>query len=136
MRHAITFSSGLLFAFGLALGGMLDPARVIGFLDVFGSWDPSLAFVMAGAVGVNMMAYRWIRRRARPLFAETFALPIACAIDRRLVVGSAVFGVGWALSGYCPGPALTNLATGSATAIGFVIAMAAGMAVGQLSRVR
>ncbi|TPV95976.1 MAG: YeeE/YedE family protein [Myxococcales bacterium FL481] len=136
MRWLVAFISGVGFAVGLAVGGMLDPHRVLGFLDVLGRWDPTLAFVMAGAWAVNAIAYRVTMRRSLPRFGAAFALPPSRGVDRRLLVGSALFGVGWALSGYCPGPALTNLATGSWTAIGFVVAMAAGMSVGQLSRPR
>ena len=120
------FLSGLLFALGLGLSGMTDPANVIGFLDVGGAWDPSLLFVLGGAVGVTVLAFRFVLRMRRPLLADAFDIPGVRRIDRRLVVGSLLFGIGWGLGGYCPGPALTSLPTLSPEVIVFVIAMVAG----------
>ena len=120
-------AAGLVFALGLGLGGMTDPARVLGFLDVAGAWDPSLALVMAGAVGTHALLRRRVLRRARPILAPTFPALAGTAVDRRLLTGAALFGVGWGLAGYCPGPALISLAGGSAAAPLFVAAMAAGM---------
>ncbi|MBI1404091.1 MAG: YeeE/YedE family protein [Porphyrobacter sp.] len=119
--------SGTLFGAGLALGGMTDPARVRGFLDLFGAWDPTLAFVMGGAVLV--MAIAWIvqRRMARPVFAGSFALPDRSDITLRLVGGSALFGVGWGIAGLCPGPGFASLAIRPGAAALFVAAMLAGM---------
>jgi len=117
--------AGFLFAIGLAVSGMTLPSKVTGFLDITGAWDPSLAYVMGGAVAVYAVAYQLRRRRRRPLFAPTFADAPASPVDARLLVGSALFGVGWGLAGYCPGPALVSLATGSTHAIVFCVAMVA-----------
>ncbi len=125
MKFLISAVSGALFAVGLALGGMLQPSRVVGFLDFFGAWDPTLAFVMLGAVSVNALAFRLTRRRSAPLLDAEFHLPLQTGVSPRLVAGSVVFGVGWALSGYCPGPAVASLASGAPTAAGFVVAMTA-----------
>jgi len=124
------FASGLLFGVGLLLGGMTDPRKVIGFLDVAGAWDPSLAFVMLGAVAVHFVAYRWVRGSASPLFADEFAIPKLRHIDAKLVGGSAVFGVGWGLAGYCPGPGIVSLGAGSRDALVFVVTMLVGMLLG------
>lgn len=120
----LAFGLGLLFAVGLALAGMTDPAKVIAFLDVRGAWDPSLAFVMGGAVGVTFFAFPAILRRARPVVAPRFLLPQAAIVDARLVAGASLFGVGWGLSGLCPGPALVALVTLRADLVAFVVAMA------------
>jgi len=124
-------AAGLLFALGLGLAGMTDPARVVGFLDVAGAWDPSLAFVMAGAVGTHAVLRRAVLRRARPLLAPSFPAFGALRPDARLVTGAALFGVGWGLAGYCPGPAFTSLAAGNAVVPLFVAAMVAGMLLSQ-----
>jgi uncharacterized membrane protein YedE/YeeE len=129
MRIVSAFSSGFVFAVGLGVGGMTQPTRVLGFLDIAGHWDPSLAVVMAGAVIVYGVLFRLIRRRSRPILARTFSLPTRRDVDARLVVGSAIFGLGWGLAGYCPGPAIVTLATGAAPMFVFVAAMVAGMAV-------
>jgi uncharacterized protein len=118
--------AGLLFGLGLWLSGMTDPAKVIGFLDVGGDWDPALAFVMGGAVGVTLLAFPWVLRRSRPVLAASFTLPASSSIDRRLVVGSVLFGIGWGLAGYCPGPAVASLGSGSVVAVAFVGAMLVG----------
>lgn len=118
--------SGALFAVGLALAGMTQPSKVIQFLDVTGNWDPSLAFVMIGGIGVQFLVYKLAGRRSQPWFGSTFALPTRRDITAPLVIGSALFGVGWGLGGFCPGPGLTSLATGSSAAT-FVVAMALGM---------
>jgi len=107
------FSAGLLFGVGLWLSGMTKPEKVIGFLDVFGDWDPSLLGVMLGAIAVHALAYRWVRRRDRSLTGGAFAIPVRGALDAKLFVGSALFGVGWGLSGYCPGPSVVSLITGA-----------------------
>jgi uncharacterized protein len=130
MRSLVAaFVSGVLFAVGLAVSGMTKPSKVIGFLDVFGEWDASLAFVMMGAIAVHLAAGRLILRRRSPLFERSFHLPTRKDIDRRLVVGAAVFGVGWGLGGFCPGPALVTAASGAAAALVFVVGMIAGMKV-------
>jgi uncharacterized membrane protein YedE/YeeE len=133
---ALAVLAGALFALGLALGGMTIPARVTGFLAIGGAWDPGLAFVMIGAIAVHAPLLWLIRWRRAPLLAERFHWPTATAIDARLVAGSAIFGVGWGLSGYCPGPALVSLAAGGAPVAVFVAAMLAGVALGRrLARV-
>ncbi|MBI3249109.1 MAG: YeeE/YedE family protein [Deltaproteobacteria bacterium] len=121
------FLSGAIFACGLAVGGMTQPAKVTAFLDIAGNWDPSLAFVMMGAIMVHAVLYRAIRRRPSPLFAAAFALPVRTDLDARLIGGAALFGVGWGLGGFCPGPAVTSLASGREPVLIFVIAMLAGM---------
>ena len=123
----VAFGSGALFGVGLLVSGMTQPAKVIGFLDVFGAWDPSLAFVMLGAIAVHFVAYRLIRRRASPLLAEKWVLPTRRDIDFKLVAGAAVFGLGWGLAGYCPGPAVVSLASGAPGVVVFTAAMLAGM---------
>lgn len=121
------FISGVIFALGLAISGMTQPAKVTAFLDFTGNWDPSLAFVMIGAIMVHAVLYRVIRRRSSPVLALTFAVPTRSDIDARLLGGAALFGVGWGLGGFCPGPAITSLASGQASVITFVLAMIAGM---------
>lgn len=123
----IPFLSGVIFAVGLGISGMTRPAKVIGFLDFTGNWDPSLAFVMLGAIAVHALGYRLIRRRPAPVFAPAFAVPARRDLDLRLVGGAALFGVGWGLGGFCPGPALTALASGYASVLLFVAAMVVGM---------
>jgi len=129
--YVIALAAGLLFGAGLAISGMFDPAKVLGFLDIAaiasGGWDPSLAFVMVGGLAVTMPAFLYARSRARPLAATQFQKPGATAIDRRLMLGALIFGVGWGLVGYCPGPALAALAFGATGTILFVLAMIAGM---------
>ncbi|MGF1469617.1 MAG: DUF6691 family protein [Sandaracinaceae bacterium] len=122
------FVSGLLFAIGLVLGGMTQPAKVIGFLDVFGDWDPSLLFVMGGAVAVHFVSMRVILRRSAPLRADRFWLPTRKDLDLPLIAGSALFGVGWGLGGYCPGPGIVALGSGSVTALVFVGGLLLGFA--------
>jgi hypothetical protein len=121
--------SGCLFGAGLALAGMVDPGKVLGFLDFAGRWDPSLALVLAGATGTTFLAYRLIFRRHAPLLAPAFSLPAATTIDRSLLLGAALFGIGWGLVGLCPGPAIAVLAYGSMRAVIFVAAMLAGFVV-------
>lgn len=120
------FAAGLLFGVGLCVGGMTNPRKVIGFLDFGGAWDPSLAFVMVGAIAVHYFAYRWVRGSAAPLFADGYAIPRLRQIDVKLVTGSALFGAGWGLGGYCPGPGLVSLGGGRGDALVFVAAMAVG----------
>ncbi len=127
MPGLAAFVAGLLFALGLGLGGMTQPAKVIGFLDVLGPWDPSLALVMCAALATHALTLRLVLRRERPLFAARFLLPTRRDIDGRLVAGAALFGVGWGMVGYCPGPAITALGAGRASALVFVPAMLAGM---------
>jgi len=127
IQIAIAAGAGALFALGLGLGGMTQPSKVLAFLDFGGAWDPSLAFVMLGAVGTHAVAYRLIRGRPTPLFADAFQLPARRDIDWRLIGGTALFGVGWGLGGYCPGPAVVSLAAGSLQPLVFVLMMAVGM---------
>jgi uncharacterized membrane protein YedE/YeeE len=122
------FITGLVFGFGLLLSGMANPAKVLGFLDIAGAWDPSLALVMAGAISVGLVAFSLAGRRTQSLLGEEMRLPPSGRIDRRLLAGSAVFGVGWGLAGFCPGPALVALGMGLEPAAVFVAAMLAGMA--------
>ena len=129
MRLFPAFLSGVLFAFGLAIGGMTDPRKVIAFLDFAGDWDPSLAFVMGGAVLVFSLAIRWSRRRTAPLFGDAFRLPTRRDIDTPLVAGAALFGIGWGLGGYCPGPALVGAMSFQSGALLFTGSMLAGMAI-------
>lgn len=131
-HHAAAFGIGALFAVGLAVSGMTKPSKVSGFLDLAGAWDASLAFVMAGAIGVHLVAYRFAMRRTTPLFDEKFHVPTRKDIDLRLVAGAALFGIGWALAGFCPGPALVSLGSGSVGAFVFVAGMTLGMFVEQL----
>lgn len=119
--------AGLIFAAGLVVSGMAQPAKVIGFLDFSGRWDPTLAFVMLGAVGVTFAATRAAARRSRPLFCDRFVPPGRSAVDLRLVCGSAIFGIGWGLSGFCPGPALVSFGGGAQAALWFVPALVVGM---------
>jgi uncharacterized membrane protein YedE/YeeE len=123
------FIVGLVFGAGLIIAGMTNPAKVQGFLDLAGNWDPSLAFVMGGAILVGLAAFRIAGRRERSLLGEPMRLPTATRIDRRLVLGGLAFGAGWGLAGFCPGPALASLATGGAKAWIFTGAMLAGMVV-------
>ena len=121
------FVAGVIFAIGLAIGGMTQPAKVAGFLDFTGNWDPSLMFVMGGAVMTHAILYRLIRQRPTPLFTATFFVPTRKDIDARLLGGAALFGIGWGLSGFCPGPAITSLASGQTPVLIFVVAMIVGM---------
>ena len=127
----IALATGLLFGAGLAISGMFDPAKVLGFLDLAaiadGAWDPSLALVMVGALAVTLPAFRIARRWRQPIVAPQFQAPTATGIDRKLALGALIFGAGWGLVGYCPGPALAALAFGAVGTIVFALAMAAGM---------
>jgi uncharacterized protein len=118
--------AGLLLGVGLVVAGMTNPAKVIGFLDVTGRWDPSLALVMVGAIGVHFVLLRLILRRPRPLFASTFQKPERTAVDAPLILGAALFGVGWGLGGVCPGPGIVDSAAGSGYALVFTVGMALG----------
>ena len=133
MKSVAAFLSGLLFATGLVISGMTQPAKVIGFLDVFGAWNPTLAFVMIGALSVYTLLFPLVTRRHAPLFAPDFQLPVKKAIDVRLLSGAAAFGVGWGLMGVCPGPVLTVLGVGAPVALVFLVAMGVGMKLAQLS---
>ena len=119
--------AGLVFGFGLLLSGMANPEKVLGFLDLAGRWDPSLALVMAGAIAVGIIAFRVASKRPITFLGKEFSIPANTTIDRRLVVGSLMFGAGWGLAGFCPGPALVALGAGHQKAFVFVLAMVAGM---------
>lgn len=126
---ALPLAAGLLFAVGLVVSGMTQPSKVIAFLDFTGNWDPSLAFVMVGAIGVYVLVHRGlVLRRERPVYAQRFFIPTATAIDARLILGAIIFGAGWGLSGFCPGPALVAFGAGTSAALWFVPAALAGMA--------
>lgn len=126
MKALIALVAGLIFGIGLVLGGMTQPAVVLGFLDVFGEWNPQLLFVMAGAVVTTAIGYRLVCGRARPLLESQFRLPTLRLLDWRLLIGAAVFGVGWGIAGYCPGPALASLTAGAPGLLLFVACMVAG----------
>ncbi|HET9237728.1 MAG TPA: DUF6691 family protein [Oligoflexus sp.] len=121
------FAVGFIFAIGLGVSGMTQPEKVMGFLDVFGNWDPSLMFVMIGAIGVHAVAYRLIRKRSSPLLAGSWHVPTKKDLTPALMIGSVLFGLGWGLAGYCPGPAVTSLASFQFQAWLFVAAMLVGM---------
>ncbi len=126
-RILVPAASGILFGAGLALGGMTNPARVRGFLDVFGDWDPTLAFVMGGAVLVMAIAWRFIPKMAHPLFASGFSLPERSDLTPHLLIGAGLFGIGWGLAGLCPGPGFAILLVAPAEALVFVAALLSGM---------
>ena len=126
-RHAVALLAGLVFGAGLVIAGMTDPGKVLGFLNVFGRWDPSLALVMVGAIGVHFLLLRGIRRLPGPLFGGVFQAPKKTRIDGRLVLGAAVFGVGWGLGGVCPGPGIVDVGAGSGYALVFTACMALGV---------
>jgi uncharacterized membrane protein YedE/YeeE len=128
MAIIINIAAGLVFGVGLIISGMADPAKVLNFLDVTGAWDPSLAFVMGGAIAVALPGYWLVFCRSRPILATHFSLPREHPLDRRLIVGSAMFGIGWGLAGFCPGPAVVSLALGAPGTLVFVPAMLIGIA--------
>ncbi|TVU54151.1 MAG: YeeE/YedE family protein [Arthrospira sp. PLM2.Bin9] len=125
-ENLIVLVSGILFGFGLGLSQMMDRDRVLGFLDVVGVWDPTLIFVLGGAVGVTAIAFRFVLRLPHPLFSNKFYLPTRQDIDPTLIMGAAIFGIGWGIGGYCPGPAITALVLGILNPVLFIIAMIAG----------
>ncbi|MGB0866405.1 MAG: DUF6691 family protein [Granulosicoccaceae bacterium] len=127
MRLAIAFAAGAVFSLGLLVSGMANPAKVINFLDVTGSWDPSLAFVMIGAIAVVFPAFKLIKDDSSPLAAEHFEIPTRRDVDKPLVIGAALFGVGWGLSGYCPGPAVVSVVVAWQPMLAFFPAMLVGM---------
>ena len=132
MRPVLGFFAGLTFGIGLILSGMANPAKVLNFLDIFGAWDPSLAFVMGGALIVTAIGYRLVWTRRKPVFEERFQVPGNRKIDTRLAIGAVLFGIGWGLVGLCPGPAIAALTIGGIKAAGFLAAMALGMVLFQL----
>ena len=128
MRELIAgLSTGFIFGLGLCLSHMTDPAVVQGFLDIAGAWDPTLAFVLAGGIAVTFIGYRFVLRRKQPIWGTKFPPPVSGMIDTSLLSGAAIFGIGWGLAGYCPGPAIVSLASGRRAVILFVVAMLAGM---------
>lgn len=127
MKLLITFLTGLIFGLGLIISGMTNPKKVIGFLDLFGSWDPSLALVMGSAIPITFLAFRWLEKRQKTFFNEGLHLPGTIHINSELMVGSFIFGIGWALAGYCPGPAIVALGSGNLSMLYFVGAMLVGM---------
>jgi len=134
MNILIALLSGLIFGLGLIISGMANPAKVLGFLDLAGNWDPSLIFVMGGAIALGVFAFRFGGRRTASLLGQPMQMPTAKQIDRRLVIGSAIFGVGWGLAGICPGPALVLLGAGAGQGVVFVLALLAGMALFEASQ--
>ena len=132
----VALVSGLVFGAGLALAGMLNPSKVSGFLDIFGLWDPSLAFVMAGGIAVNAAGHFLFVRDRKPVFASDFHLPKISGVDRPLLVGSALFGIGWGMAGLCPGPVLSSLFLNPADMFIFVMIMAAGLKAGAVLKAR
>ncbi len=129
MKLLISYLVGVIFSIGLTVSGMVDPNRVIGFLDIFRDWDPALVFVMGGAAGLNLILFRFVLKRKNPIFAPSFSLPTSTTVDWRLIVGSALFGIGWGIGGICPGPGIANLFTLKAEVFAFIIAMLGGMLV-------
>ncbi|MEL0131523.1 MAG: DUF6691 family protein [Betaproteobacteria bacterium] len=127
MKNVLALISGLVFGFGLILSGMANPAKVIGFLDIAGSWDPSLAFVMGGAIAIGFFAFKYAETRDTTLLGEELNLPRNNTIDKRLIGGSLVFGAGWGLGGFCPGPGLVSLGMGYSGGIIFALSMVVGM---------
>jgi uncharacterized membrane protein YedE/YeeE len=135
IRNLVALGTGILFGLGLAVSGMANPKKVLGFLDITGDWDPSLALVMAAALAVAFLGFRSSYGRGRPLLAETFGAPtpgIQAPLDGRLIAGAILFGAGWGLVGFCPGPAIASLAFGRIESVVFVIAMVAGVALHNL----
>jgi uncharacterized membrane protein YedE/YeeE len=136
MKGVVALVCGIVFGVGLAASGMTDTAKVLGFLDLFGTWVPDLAFVMGGAVCVTLVAFRFVLKRETPLLTPSFMLPMKSTVDGRLLTGAAIFGIGWGFYGYCPGPAISALAYLDSQTVIFIVAMLTGMAlankVGQL----
>lgn len=131
-NRIVEFAVGLIFGLGLIVSGMTDPGKVIGFLDLAGLWDPSLAFVMGGAILVGLLAFAVAKKRTTSFLGGAMQLPTARDIDKRLIIGSMVFGVGWGLAGFCPGPAIVSMGAGEPKAFVFVLAMLAGMGLFEL----
>ena len=126
MQILFSFIASVLFGLGLAISGMLNPAKVIGFLDITGKWDPSLAFVMGSALVVTVFSFRWVLRRPTPIISDIFHLPTKKNLDGKLITGAAIFGVGWAVSGLCPGPALASVGFLDKNILIFVLALIIG----------
>ncbi|MFA0792552.1 DUF6691 family protein [Microbulbifer echini] len=134
MKTTVTaLLAGLIFGLGLLLSGMANPEKVLGFLDITGAWDPSLALVMAGAIAVSLPAFQWLKGRGESLLKVPLQLPTNTHIDRRLVIGGLLFGIGWGLAGFCPGPAIVASGAGQEKALVFTLAMLAGMGIFRLA---
>ena len=129
MKLLVSFFSGIIFSIGLGLAGMLQPSKIIGFLDIFGDWDPSLIFVMIGAIAVHSLAYSFARKKKSPVFDPKFYIPTRKDINGRLIGGAILFGMGWGISGYCPGPGIASLASVHPSSLVFVLSMLVGMIV-------
>lgn len=129
MKSLSALIAGLVFGIGLIVSGMSNPAKVVGFLDLAGNWDPSLAFVMGGAIAVGLVTFRFAKTRTLSLLGEPMALPTNTTIDKRLVLGSLIFGIGWGIAGFCPGPSLVAFGMGYSEAVVFVVSMIIGMGV-------
>ena len=127
MKNIISLFSGIIFSLGLGIGGMTDPQKIFGFLDIFGNWDASLVFVMGAAVGVYFLAFTFLKSRKTSFLGDELQIPKNKKIDKKLLIGGFLFGLGWGLGGYCPGPAVVSLVAGSTKVIGFVITMLIGM---------
>ena len=127
MKSLSALIAGLVFGIGLIVSGMSNPAKVVGFLDLSGNWDPSLAFVMGGAIAVGLVTFHFAKRRTQSLLGEPMALPTNATIDKRLVLGSLIFGIGWGIAGFCPGPSLVAFGMGYSEAVIFVVSMIVGM---------
>ena len=132
MRSLVTVFTGLIFGIGLIMSGMTNPAKVQNFLDLFGSWDPSLALVMGGAILITMPGFWLVKKRQTPLFEDSFLIPQKTNLDFYLITGSAIFGIGWGLGGFCPGPVVVSISTGSVGTLLFVITMLIGMVLAKL----
>ena len=130
-QQLIALLSGILFGLGLGLSQMVDRERVIGFLDIAGNWDPTLIFVLGGAVGVTLFSFRWVLGRKQPVLTNTFSVPNRKDVDKQLITGAIIFGIGWGIAGYCPGPSLTALVLGSWNPVLFVSAFITGSLVYQ-----
>ncbi|MBC7131875.1 MAG: YeeE/YedE family protein [Roseovarius sp.] len=136
MRLLSAFLVGLIFGVGIAVSGMINPAKVLNFFDIAGTWDPSLAFVMGGALATTLLGYRIVLRRPAPVLEPRFVIPTARDIDARLIGGSAVFGIGWGIAGFCPGAAIPALGSGKGEVAAFVVALVAGIVVARLAQAR
>ena len=132
MLLIISFFIGLLFSLGLTISGMINPSKVIGFLDIFGNWQPDLVFVMGGAVLTNIILFRFVLKRKNPLLATNFSIPNKSNIDLKLVLGSSLFGIGWGIVGICPGPGLVNITSGGESILIFIVSLLSGMFIFQL----
>ncbi|MBC86840.1 MAG: hypothetical protein CL677_06630 [Bdellovibrionaceae bacterium] len=133
-RYTVALLAGILFAIGLGVSGMTQPQKVIGFLDITGDWNPALAFVMIGAIGFHAVTYRWVTKRSSPILEDQFHLPTSSDLTPSLLIGAALFGTGWGLGGFCPGPGIASIASGNTQSFIFVGSMIAGMLLFRLSK--